>query len=694
ARLEGVDQGVRHILQTKLENPEKFYYIKGMVAEFIHADVKYAGIVEAALAHRAQDLIATHSQAILEDSDSLSDLLGRVKMICLDRLGPFKNGFDFSPYPEVQERLIDLITYPPDCEHLCWHLLGKTMLVDTIDSALRLSQIAPPGYRWVTMEGELIEPDGTIHLGPQTNHVGLISRKSELRQLTEDLAQTEERITDLQNQNQQFDNQAQHLEKNLQELRTAIYETSTEEISTRGQLEQIEQNLNRLQQEQPLITSEVESIELQIQEALQLQKSSQDNLNDLETVNSQRQARVDTLQQQIQNLEIQDVQKLDELTELKVCLGQTQQKRLALQERIASIQSQMQQMQHSINTMETDQQNARENLQTSQRGILSAENTIAELFTSRQQHQETSRILRENRDQLHTEKHQQSETAGSLHQQREQLQEQLHELQMQLNENKLRCENLTQRGQEDLGINLNEQFSSYEYQDMDWDAVAAEIEELRNKIHRLGNINLDAITEQEELEQRLEYLSGQFSDLSHAKHQLENLIEKINAESTELFLRNFEAIRINFAELFRKLFGGGRAEIILEDPEDVLECPIEIIARPPGKQLQSISLLSGGEKTMTAVSLLLAIFKSKPSPFCLLDEVDAALDEANIERFTLLIQEFLTDSQFIIITHSRRTMSIADVIYGITMQEQGVSKKVAVRFTGEENEQESSPAVA
>ena len=161
-----------------------------------------------------------------------------------------------------------------------------------------------------------------------------------------------------------------------------------------------------------------------------------------------------------------------------------------------------------------------------------------------------------------------------------------------------------------------------------------------------------------------------------------------------MFQQNFEAIRLNFSELFRKLFGGGRADIILEDPDNILECGIEIIARPPGKQLQSISLLSGGEKTLTAVALLMAIFKSKPSPFCLLDEVDAALDETNIERFTLVVQEFLKDSQFVLITHSRRTMAVADVIYGITMQEQGVSKKVSVRFVGEEEPLETGTAVA
>jgi chromosome segregation protein len=156
----------------------------------------------------------------------------------------------------------------------------------------------------------------------------------------------------------------------------------------------------------------------------------------------------------------------------------------------------------------------------------------------------------------------------------------------------------------------------------------------------------------------------------------------------------FEQIRMNFQLLFRKLFGGGKADVILETPEDILESGIEIVARPPGKETRTISLLSGGEKSMTAIALLFAVFKSKPSPFCVLDEVDAALDEANNERLNLIIKEFQQQSQFIIITHSKRTMSIANVLYGITMQTQGVSKKISVQFEGIENEPETETAVA
>ncbi|RPI59939.1 MAG: chromosome segregation protein SMC, partial [Planctomycetaceae bacterium] len=165
-----------------------------------------------------------------------------------------------------------------------------------------------------------------------------------------------------------------------------------------------------------------------------------------------------------------------------------------------------------------------------------------------------------------------------------------------------------------------------------------------------------------------------------SQDQLNELIRRINKESREMFLTTFEAIRTNFQELFRKLFGGGKADIILANPDDVLESDIEIVARPPGKELRSLTLLSGGEKTMTALGLLFSIFRSRPSPFCLLDEVDAALDEANNQRFGMLVSEFVSESQFIVISHSKRTMSMAKVLYGVTMQEPGVSKRISVRF--------------
>jgi chromosome segregation protein len=210
--------------------------------------------------------------------------------------------------------------------------------------------------------------------------------------------------------------------------------------------------------------------------------------------------------------------------------------------------------------------------------------------------------------------------------------------------------------------------------------IEAKIDRLRRKLKAMGNVNTDSLRDLDELESRYARLSTQLQDLVEAKAALEEIVRRINQESKRMFTETFNEIRKHFQELFRKLFGGGEGDVVLEDPEDVLECGIDVVARPPGKELRSISLLSGGEKTLTAVALLLAIFKSRPSPFCILDEVDAALDEGNVERYMRVIQEFQEWTQFIVITHSKRTMTAGSILYGVTMEESGVSKRMSVRF--------------
>jgi len=214
----------------------------------------------------------------------------------------------------------------------------------------------------------------------------------------------------------------------------------------------------------------------------------------------------------------------------------------------------------------------------------------------------------------------------------------------------------------------------------DWDAVAQQVAELQKRIEEIGPVNLVAIEEYEETEQRHQFLTAQSDDLIKAKAQLMEVINRINVQTRDMFTETFHRIRDNFRNLFVEIFGGGKADLILVNEGDVLESGIDIMARPPGKQLQSISLLSGGEQTMTAVALLFSIYQVKPSPFCVLDELDAPLDESNINRFIRVLQRFLAQSQFIIITHNKRTIGMAGVLYGVTMQEQGVSKIVSVKF--------------
>jgi chromosome segregation protein len=211
-------------------------------------------------------------------------------------------------------------------------------------------------------------------------------------------------------------------------------------------------------------------------------------------------------------------------------------------------------------------------------------------------------------------------------------------------------------------------------------ALSDEIERLKAKLDSYGNVNLVAIEEYDELKKRYDFLAQQHADLTAASESLHEAILKINRTTRKMFLDTFELVRAEFRTYFRLLFGGGDAQVFLTDEHDPLESGIEIICRPPGKKLQNVLLLSGGEKSLSAIALIFAIFKVKPAPFCVLDEIDAALDEANVDRYSRALHEFAKNSQFIVISHNKRTIANADVMYGITMEESGVSKIVSVKF--------------
>ncbi len=331
-----------------------------------------------------------------------------------------------------------------------------------------------------------------------------------------------------------------------------------------------------------------------------------------------------------------------------------------------------------------------------QRQILAAESELAELYLDWEHGQSAAGKLLTQRDGHRAARAQRAATAQQLRLAVRKLEERQHAVQLSAHEVRHERQTLADRLREDYAIELAEldqqQFTDQELAERE--LVEQEIADLRRKVQNLGNVNLDALAELEELESRFTHLADQHEDLTKAKNQLEQIIHRINADSRRLFSETLEVVKQNFQALFRKLFGGGHADVVLEEGVDILDSGIEIIARPPGKEPRNISLLSGGEKTLTCVALLLAIFQYRPSPFCVLDEVDAALDEANIERFITVLQEFLAWTQFIVVTHSKKTMTCASTLYGVTMEESGVSKRVAVRFDDVSDSGEISPAAA
>ncbi|MFQ6034275.1 MAG: hypothetical protein ACE5NM_00305, partial [Sedimentisphaerales bacterium] len=476
-----------------------------------------------------------------------------------------------------------------------------------------------------------------------------------------------------------------------------IYEANTEKMQVNAKLTVCIQDINRLRKEQPLIASEIDLLAEQIAQSVQKEYESKQKLQEAEAVNKQRSARIKELQAKYAEQKSKQQAEMDRLTDLKVTLGQTAEQSRALKQIIVNLQSQIQANQKATETTQEEIQNSEFEIQNLQGEVLNCEAAVSELFVEKEKSQKNSKLLYAKIEELLEKQKQTEQLLRCGRAEKSEIESTISALKIELSQLEVKQQDLVERVQEELQIDLAEAYTRQTTDDgrqtTDWDKVRQEIAELRGKIERLGNVNVDAIAEQEGLEERHNFLSRQVGDLNSSRAQLQQLINRLNKKSTEKFSETFEQIRSHFQQIFRKLFGGGKADIVLEDSEDILEAGIEVIARPPGKETRSISLLSGGEKSLTAIALLFAVFKTKPSPFCFLDEIDAALDEANNERFNMLLQEFVADSQFIIITHAKRTMSIAEELVGITMQTQGVSKKLSVRFD-QFDEVEETAAVA
>ena len=689
ARRQGLNKTIIEILSTESEKRD---YVEGVVADAIIADPEYAQAAEAALEGLADALLINSTGAFLNDSQLQKKLDGRIRVVCMDRVSPFCDTFDFSKQSGVLGRLVEYVNYESRFAPLVWSMLGDVILVDCIETAISLSSKCGSGYRYVTLDGQVLSSGDILSVGPVGKKAGLISRKSRIQQLQSELENINLEISKRDALLEETEHKNEHLANLCKELRTSIYEANTEKVDAESRLKILDDNIQRLKEEQPVIADEIGMLEDELQSSVQKEHTSRQKLDELEQINQEREEHIQQLQSRYEEQYQIRQQKENELTELKVQLGQVNEQQNSIRQQIASLQSQLQHGRMGIESGRAEVVACNDQITQTERDILTAESRVSELYLEKEQAQKHSIDLHHKSEELRSQKDRNQEELRTQRARQSEVEEQIHQIELTLSQLQVKEEDLTTRVQEELQINLEQAYKDFQEEDVDWELVREEIATLRVKIDRLGNVNVDAIDQQKGLEERNEFLTTQVEDLNQSKSQLEQLISRINKESREKFEVTFENIRNNFQQIFRKLFGGGKADILLDNPDDILESGIEIIARPPGKETRTISLLSGGEKTMTAIALLFSVFKSKPSPFCVLDEVDAALDEANNERFNMIVQDFQKQSQFVIITHSKRTMSIADILYGITMQTQGVSKKISVQF--ENAEADSEMAVA
>ncbi|MCI0376947.1 MAG: chromosome segregation protein SMC [Gemmataceae bacterium] len=732
---EGLGAGVREVFAL-LEQPEPgpWQSVLGMLADFLTVKREYAALIDLALGDWAQCFVVRDMSALQNAmSDRGVPFAGRVSFMphaagseappavspdglvevsVLSKVRRADSGAPTPDHPGLVAPAEQLVSCDhPDLADLPARLLGRTLIVRDLGTARAIAEHAP-GFRLVTLQGELLEPDGTLTVGTHRAAAGILSRKSELLDLQEQvavqdrhIAETGQKIFSLRDRIVALDVEQHDLQKEIEVLSEQAADLHARALRHSDKRQGLYEEVTGQRDEIVRIEEDMAALEKSWRDA-QMQASEAER--QVQVLH----ARIEEADAELRRSETQRHEQQLACTQAQVLLAKAE-------ERLAGLGSQHRQLAADLAQRRADEKqrahaldNCAQRLSESQRTMLAASAHMAQAYLEKESAQRQVADICAQRDQKRQDRARLVQQAQAARNEWRAQQEQFHARELAASELRHQRDTLVQRLREDYQVdlaNLNAEgaenaeqkgraeqlkdqapvdstlsssassaHSAFKIEDSA--AAQEEIEELRRKLSRLGSVNLEALEELQELDKRAADLRAQFDDLTDAKKSLEEIIAKINQDSRKVFIESFTAIRGHFQELFRKLFGGGMADVVLEDENDVLETGIEIIARPPGKELRTISLMSGGEKTLTAVALLLAIFRSKPSPFCILDEVDAALDEANIGRYCAVLREFQEQSQFIIVTHSKKTMAAADVLYGITMQESGISKQVAVRF--------------
>ncbi len=682
---EGYTSGVKALLNALDEGRVSREGVAGVLAELIEVNETNRAAVDAALGSYSQAVVvdsltvAQNCRRFLEESKA-----GRVLFLILDRV-PENGAAAHSKSIEGAIPLIERVGITPHLSGLLSLLLADTWLVPDHTAAENRELVN--GTRLVTPAGELLTCTTALY-GTVPSEEGLVvGRRSRLQSLQVSLGHLTTRMEEARNSLGRAQQEEDLLEQTLAQVEAQFEPASREATQAESARDQAVAQSEKLNQENLILESEQQELESQLEEVHSRIQNFERQAQDKSRILSQLQAGVEEARGEIAKTQ-------REREEISVGMAAQKAELASFDQVVASRRASFELM---VQTLES-----------SKAQVASCQRELEDLETSRQQwhasHEESRRALqalesdkvnaqalvqKAQADKAASQETAQAQEKEWLTASRrfEELQGQIHGRQMEQARVAFQREQilarLSQVYQVSLSENTGESAPAFEEGETP-ENLQGEIAELSQKLQRMGPVNLGSIDEERELQMRYEHLVTQQNDLTQAKQDLHEAILKINRTTRAMFRETFEAIHKEFQVTFRQLFGGGEARLVLMDEEDILESGIEIIARPPGKPIQAISLLSGGEKALTTIALLFAIFRVKPSPFCLLDEIDAPLDEANVDRFTRALREFLKDSQFIIITHNKKTISMADIMYGITMQEFGVSKIVSVKLRQEE----------
>ena len=723
----GYGEAVQKVLSQR-DAGEGFSGVLGALVDLIRTPSEHAGLVEAALGGSLQSLVLEHAGR-LPSREELERLPGRVTFV------PARGGPGAEPV-KSGDRLLEMLSgrvravrslveasaeTRAHVEPVLDRLLGTTFAVDTLETASLLAAGPMAGCRFVTSDGSVLEADGRVLAGPISSGAegtGVLARKNELEQLTQEVASLRDRAAAKHAELAAADAEAASLSTIAAQKRALLAAEQRQYLAEQGKLERLAADETRVQREIRGLEQEIGTLRERLAKLEAERRATHEKAESLARLHAEQASQLAGFEDDLRSAQQRVEAATEQATAARVDAGRASEQLGAARRessRLANVRDELSR-QIAWLTAEIERTKAAETERLA---------TLEESRAASQEHaaraEELGTRIEEFRQRTNAAESDVSATARRLVEVRREaaeIEKQWANVEMSRREAEIRREAIEERIREELSLDLpaihpeyRELLASGGVSRPDHDEAQRSIDELKDLIRKLGNVNLDSIDEETQLETRNEELIRQVADIDDACRKLAELIEQLNAVSRERFAESFSKTQEHFGGdqgMFRRLFGGGKAEIRLmplikeingekvqTDEVDILESGIEIIAKPPGKEPRSISQLSGGEKTLTAVALLMAIFRSKPSCFCVLDEVDAALDEANVARFNAVVRQFTDRSHFIVITHNKRTMQSADRLYGVTMQERGVSKRVSVNFSqlaADGSIRESSPA--
>ncbi|MGE5580960.1 MAG: chromosome segregation protein SMC [Bacillota bacterium] len=676
---QGYFQGVKALLAEAVDQP--FYRsIRGIVADLIKVQMGMELAIEIALGSSLQNVVIDNDQQAQEGIAYLKrHSKGRATFLPLNLIQASENRM--LQYQHVLQQYscqpaISMLQFDPQYRTVLNYLLNQTVVAPDLKTAVKVSSKLDRGFRIVTPEGDLVNPGGSITGGSvDKRRLGLLSRRREIEDLKKEKTDAAAFLEKGLNATKEIKAELNRLSTELENLKKQEQDAKIRKVSVERELQTIEHTLGRAKEEFSALTAQLaelksESTRFDVgkEELLQLiavkeklRQETEEHLNSIsEDIRRHKQAKESFIQK---------------ITELKSKLSagfQEENGKVVLKERLMRQTAE-------IDGLVNDYNQRQEQLKTEKVGIKAQiselEARIAAEQTRLMEQEALISANKKEKDQILAETKELESKERSFRRKNNEFQNQLHKFDLAISQKTLELENIIANLNEDYGIDWERHI------DPTWavpDDAIARIEQLKEDLKALGPVNLAAIDDYQQVKQRFDFLTSQSQDLIKAKESLLKVISEIEGTIVKRFNETFREVRAQFQKIFAELFEGGSADLFLLEPENPLNSGIEIVAQPPGKKLQSLSLLSGGERAMTAIALLFSILAVKPAPFCILDEIDATLDEVNVSRFAKLLELFSKRLQFIVVTHRRGTMEVANTLYGATMEELGVTKLISL----------------